>query len=40
MSLRIDIGHRIGELNLSVAFSVESGLLRFLDLRDQEKQQF
>ncbi len=26
MSLRIDIGHRIGELNLSVAFSVESGV--------------
>ncbi len=26
MSLRIDIDHRIGELNLSVAFSVESGV--------------
>ena len=26
MSLRIDIGHRIGELILSVAFSVESGV--------------
>lgn len=26
MSLRIDIGHRIGELNLSVAFSVQSGV--------------